>query len=205
MLSLRHKVPPPLGGSISLQSAFKCLIFCVSRLAFVHTLKVPDFFFFLKSQGRKINRGDIWTFEQVTSACVRACVCLCVYQSECKWLCVCVTKWRQSSAARVPDQRGPSKGWKGQRKRWDEERWRRETDQCTQRNVAPLTSIRLNKFTGGFKSDYICLLISASFMQPDFCLQRTSQSPDYGWSQASPPRWRLVIFCFVVLEPQRSL
>lgn len=155
-----------------------------------------------KSQEGKINRGDVWTFGQVTSARARAC--LCVRQSECKWLRVRVTKWRPSSAARVPDLRGPSEAWKGRIKKMG---WGKvEEGDGSVRRVVPLTCGRLNKFTGGFKSDYICHLIRVHNSCNRTAVYKGLHSNQMmgGAKPASAARGRLAIF-YLVVEPQQSL
>lgn len=117
MLSLRHKVPP-LGGCVSLQAEFKCLIFCVSRSAFVCTLKGLD----SNKWKKKINRRQC--MKCWGSVCVWSCVC----ERESKLLsvsCLCVSncsQWRQSSAARVPGPGARRDGARDERERWKAER-----------------------------------------------------------------------------------
>lgn len=77
------------------------------------------------------------------------CVCVCG-KHECKLLCVksvcvCVSnwsRWRQSSAARVPGLMGLSKGMKEEDKRRGEKRWKRETDHWAERNIVLLITVR---------------------------------------------------------------
>lgn len=73
---------PHSEGCVSLQSEFKCLIFCVSRSAFVCTLKGLD----SNKWGKKINRRQCMKCSE--------CVCVCVWKT---WMqiivckeCVCV-------------------------------------------------------------------------------------------------------------------
>lgn len=138
----------------------------------------------------------------MTSARARAC--LCVRQSECKWLRVRVTKWRPSSAARVPDLRGPSEAWKGRIKKMG---WGKvEEGDGSVRRVVPLTCGRLNKFTGGFKSDYICHLIGVHNSCNRTAVYKGLHSNQMmgGAKPAPATRGRLAIF-YLVVEPQQSL
>lgn len=133
MLSLLHKVPP-LGGCVSLQAEFKCLIFCVSRSAFVCTLKGLD----SNKWKKKINRRQCI---KVLRVC--ACVWVCVWSCVQAWIqiiscvCVCVLVEAELSCS-GPGPDGIERGMKGKDKRRGEERWKRESDRCGEREHCSL-------------------------------------------------------------------
>lgn len=115
MLSLLHKVPP-LGGCVSLQSEFKCLIFCVSRLESVRT---RNGVLIQTNEGRKLIGRQMYEVSRVrVCAGADANLLSALWARVC--VCVCASDWsrrRRSSAARVPSLMGLSGGMKGGDKR----------------------------------------------------------------------------------------
>lgn len=129
MLSLLHKVPP-LGGCLSLQSEFKCLILCVSRSAFVCTLTGLD----SNKWDKKINRRQ-WEW-----------VCVCASMNANYYVCMCVCVQLESVEAELSCS-GPRPDWieqgmKEKDKRWEEKRWKRVTDHCAEQNIVLLITVR---------------------------------------------------------------
>lgn len=119
----------PTRRCVSLQSEFKFLIFCVSRSAFVCTVKGLD----SNKWEKKINRRQCMK-------CWR-CVCVCMLA----WMQICVCVCFQLEAERSCSGPGPDgieRGMKEKDKTWGEKRWKRETNHCAERNNVLLITVR---------------------------------------------------------------